>query len=239
MNQSKLPIPDFMFNKSLSLKAIDGPWVRARAAELVTPDNPVPDNQAALLEAVEVLQVRLGHNLVDDTPVMVFEPSNDEDPYIVGISIHQFTPRGNRKAKPASKLVTPTEPPRIQDTKQNTLREDFENMLFEMGGHPPSIVDRDDRDVYILPWVQEQWNGFKMYHYRFTSAGTDTHKGKYDRTLGRYVIGKINFNGSATFHAMPYRHQTKALAKEEANRLSMEHNCPFGVFRCLDIVDNR
>lgn len=231
MNQEPFVNPDFMFKEPLSLRAIDPVWVRKRAAELGLV-NGEPDINGALTEVADNLTVRMKNNALPDTPVMVYAPINEEDPYILGIAIHRITPRGIRK--PKEHVVK--EPPLETDKNPNALRDDFENMLFEEGDYPPSIVDRDGQDEYLLPWVNSQWMGFQMYHRRFTNAGSPEHKAKYNNALGRYVIGKIQLNGTVGFHHQPYRHKTKASALEEANRLVDDYNTPFAVFRCLDIV---
>jgi len=68
-------------------------------------------------------------------------------------------------------------------------------------------------------------------------AGKPTFKNRYNRTLGRYVIGKVGHQGKAIFTTAPYRHQTRAEAMQEANLLALELGEPFAVFRCLDIID--
>jgi hypothetical protein len=235
MTTQSLPPLDFLSPEPLSLKAIDQTWLNKRAAELANPETPdVPNIEGALLEALDQLYERIGTNAKDDVPALVFAPDNATDPYVVGISLDRRSGRERRGADRGPANPTPLMP----DTKENTLREDFENLLFESGSFDPGIVTRDGNGRYLVPWVNARWEGFQMYHSKLVVNSTGTFKNKYTRTLGRYVIGKVAVNGGVIFKQIPFRHQTKALALEEANRLSVDLGGAFAVFRCLDIIEN-
>lgn len=228
MTAQELTPVDFLSTEPLSLRAIDQAWVHKRASELGH-----ATTEGALLEAVEVLHERIGPNVKEDAAVMVFTPTNDTDPYIVAIPLTRLTTREKQQG-----LGMPPVAAR-PDRKECSLREEFENLLFEEGSFDPSVLKRDSRDKYVMQWVNARWEGFQMYHNKLTIAGTSGYKPKYAKTLGRYVISQVGPTGAVNFHNVPFRHQTKALAFEEANRLSTEHNRVFAVFRCMDIIDNR
>lgn len=236
MTQYTLAARDFAFNTPLSFKAIDNNWIRTRSAELAAVDGTEPDDAKALLEAVEVLVGRLGGNAIEDADVMVYAPATDTDPYVVGIPIHRITPRAGRTPKEVNEKLSPV--PYCETTKKETLRADFEDMLFEVGEHEISIIDRDSNGNYLLPWVAERWAGFQMYHKHFISIPVDNHKGKHNKTLAQYVVGKVNANGTVMFHNTPFRHSTRASATEEANRLSQQYQTAFAIFRCQDIIES-
>ena len=227
MTMQNKPELDFLSAEPLSLRAIDQAWIKKRAVELGR-----SDIQGALEEAVGVLYERIGPN-AKDAPAMVFTPGNDTDPYIVAIPLDHLT---NREKGQSKGMPPVAERP---DVKHSTLRDEFENLLFESGSFDPSILKLDAKGRYATPWVNARWEGFMMYHSKLTIAGTDNYKPKYAKTLGRYVIGKVAPTGAVLFHKVPFRHQTKALALEEANRLSTDFDGAFAVYRCLDIIDNR
>jgi hypothetical protein len=227
MTVQELTPVDFLSTEPLSLRAIDQAWVNKRTVELGQ-----PNVEAALLEAVEVLHERIGPNVKEDAPVMVYTPANDTDPYVVAIPLTRRTTRELQQGHGMPPVAA------RPDNKNCTLREEFENLLFEEGSFDPKVLDRDSRDKYVMQWVNARWEGFQMYHNKLTLAGTASYKPKYAKTLGRFIIGKVTQTGAVNIHNVPYRHQTKALAMEEANRLSTEHKGVFAVFRCLDIVDN-
>lgn len=234
MTKPELTPVDFLSTEPLSLRAIDQAWVNKRAAQLVNPVDPgMPNVEGALFEAVEVLYDRIGPNAKEDVCAMVFTPANDTDPYVVAIPLTHLTNREKQQG-----LGMPPVAAR-PDRKECSLREEFENLLFEEGSFDPKVLDRDSRDRYVMQWVNARWEGFQMYHNKLTIAGATNYKPKYAKTLGRYVISKVGPTGAVQFHNVPFRHQTKALAFEEANRLSTEYQGVFAVFRCLDIIDNR
>lgn len=226
MTTQTLPELEFLSKQAISLRAIDQEWIKTRALELG--DDPV----AALSEAVQTLYDRIGHNVKEDEEVMVFTPENDTDPYVVGIYLDQRTVRQKLAANNATRPA-----PAMLDSKENSMREDFENLLFEQCPCEPSVIQRDERGRYVVAWVNARWEGFLMYHNNISVIKQNKFQNKYVRTLGRYVIGKMALNGAVLFTKAPFRHQTKALAMEEANRLSTELGEVFAVFRCLDIVD--
>lgn len=234
LTKPELTPVDFLSTEPLSLRAIDQAWVKKRAAQLTNAIDPgMPNIEGALFEAVEVLYDRIGPNAKEDVCAMLFTPANDTDPYIVAIPLAYRTTREKQQG-----LGTPPAPLR-PDTKNLTLRDEFENLLFEEGSFDPKVLDRDSRGKYVTQWVNARWEGFQMYHNKLTIASSDSYSPKYAKTLGRYVLGKVGAAGVAIFTKAPYRHQTKALALEEANRLSALFGEPFALFRCLDIIDNR
>lgn len=218
----------FLSPEPFSLRAIDQTWVNHRAAQLGSPEE--PDISGALTEVAQTLYERIGDNVKDEGEPVVFMPGNETDPYVIGIPLDQRRARLKREGKAPPVALVP-------DNKEMSLREEFEDLLFQEGSFDPSILDRADNDRYVVPWVNARWEGFQMYHRRLTLVSTDKFKAKYNRTLGRYVLGKVAINGSVLFTKTPFRHQTKAQALEEANRLSTEFSAPFALFRCLDIVD--
>jgi hypothetical protein len=122
-------------------------------------------------------------------------------------------------------------------SSDSNLQAEFENLLHEDVLLDPKDLAKDERGHYIVQWVAERWKGFLMYQRKLVIVAANKAKPSYGKTLGRYVIGRVATNGVAVFTKAPYRHATKAQAIEEANRLSAEFNSPFGVFRCLDIID--
>mgnify|MGYP003407734786 CR=1 FL=1 len=227
MTMQNKPELDFLATEPLSLRAIDQTWIKNRAVELGC-----SDIQGALEEAVGVLYERIGPN-AKDAPAMVFTPGNDTDPYIVAIPLDHLT---NRERGQSKGMPPVAERP---DVKHSTLRDEFENLLFESGSFDPSITKVDDKGRYVVLWVRARWEGFQMYHTKLTIESSDSYKPKYAKTLGRYVIGKVAPTGAVLFHKVPFRHQTKALALEEANRLSADFDGAFAIYRCLDIIDVR
>ena len=222
---------DFLSTQQLSIRAIDQAWVSKRATELPNALLPgMPNVAGALFEAVEVLYDRIGPNAQEDVCAMVYTPNNDTDPYIVAIPLAHLT---NRERQRGTGMPPVAARP---DNKDSTLQEEFENLLFEEGSFDPSIVNKDARGKYTTPWVNARWEGFQMYHKRLTVAGTRNFQPKFKKVLGRFVIGKLTSAGAVNFHNVPYRHQTKALALEEANRLATEYGGSFAIFRCLDII---
>lgn len=225
----------FLHPKAWSMKAIDQKWLDQRAMELADPITGVPDITAALNEVVETLSARIGKNIGSSEQAVVYVPGNETDPYVVGIELRKNTKRGPRAgAKPPYEgAMTVIE---MADPRESCLRDDFEDLLFQEDAYLPSIIDRDPQDRYILDWVNERWAGFQMYEQRLVAHNSDHYNGKYAKTLGRYVVGHLATNGAVIFKTMPFRHQTKASAMEEANRQAGVLGGGFAVYRCLDII---
>lgn len=227
----------FLHAKCWSMKAIDQNWINQRSNELADPITGTPDISAALGEVVEALVGRIGNNIGSSEEAVIYVPGNETDPYVVGIELRKNTKRGPRAgAKPPyEEAMTVLE---MQDPKESCLRDDFEDLLFQEDAYLPSIIDRDPQGRYILDWVNERWAGFQMYEQRLVAHNSDYYDGKYCKTLGRYVVGRMANNGAVVFRTMPFRHQTKALAMEEANRQTETLGGAFAVYRCLDIIHN-
>lgn len=226
---------EFLSKDALSIRAIDNAWVRERAWELSGDKGPDMSHiQEVLTEVVQALYERLGHNAADDMPAMLFFPSNELDPYIVGLHINHRT-NYQKRLMASIEANIPHIPTKV--SAETSLREDFENLLFEEGAVNPNDLDVDENNRYIKKWVKARWEGFMMYHNNNTAVKSASFKNKYNNTLSRYVIGKVTEAGKVVFTAAPYRHKTKALAMEEANRLAAQFIAPFAVFRCLDIIE--
>lgn len=237
MNTENVPLP-FLHRDPLSLRAIDPVWVTNRAAEIAAERGLTePDIQSALLEAIDTLCQRAAWNYREDTDVLVYEPSEESHPYLIAVPLAHNTGRHRRLREAGTQPPPP--PPVNADSKQSSLKEEFENVIFEKETDLfPSDLDTDTNGVYINERVRTLWEGFKLYHHKLTAVSSERYKTNYNKALGRYVVAKIGNNGVAIFTKTPYRHHTKALAMEEANRLSAHYGGVFGVFRCLDIVEN-
>lgn len=228
---------EFLSQVPLSLRAVDQAWVNERAAQIPNEAFPgEPNVEAALAEVVERLHQRLGQNVKEDTPGFVYTPDNDTDPYVVCVPLDKLS-RGQRLERNRIHREPDNTPSRLTDTSESNLRKEFENLLFQDLLLEEKVLEQDHLGRYITPWVNARWEGFQMYHRHLTVAGKPAFKNRYNRTLGRYVIGKIGHQGKAIFTTAPFRHQTKAEAMQEANRLAVELGEPFAVFRCLDIID--
>lgn len=218
----------FLLEGAYSLRPIDQVWLRKRAAEL-NPEE--PDLQRALEEAVETLRDNLGHNLDEDAEMLLYSSDSNTDPYIVALPI-------KKRRNPGDQVRNVTPPvAKRPDLKESSIQLEFENILFESNEEfGLNDLEKNDMDEYVNNDVRQRWEGFKLYHEKLTIEATPHFKKEYHKSLGRYVVGKITRNGTSLFIKTPFRHQTKALAMEEACRLSGEHNEAFGIFRCLDIV---
>ena len=241
MTTETQPTLDFLSELPLSLRAIDQNWVNQRAVELVAAaesNAPIEVSEARyqiLEEIVERLGERLGSNLRDDALALLFSPSNETDPYVVGLPIDG---RSSHQKRIERAKETPRPAPPQVSLDYRTVRADFEDGLFQTGEYELSVLDKDEDGNYLEQWVTDRWKGFQMFYNQMVIANSGKFKNKYSKTLGRYVVGKIANNGAALFVRAPFRHETKAGAFQEANNLSTEHASPFGVFRCLDIIDN-
>lgn len=223
---------EFFHHEPLSLRAISREWVINRALELGR-GSTEPDIRGALAEAVELITARTAWNLAEGRDVLVYEPDGEGDPYVVAIPLNSF---GRGGGKP--RLDPPaTQTPKIPDTKRRNIVDDFEDIVFEMDFElTPSDLDRDQNGRYINAHVRALFTGFKMYHDKLTMARSEQFRINYNKTLGRYVLAKVGNNGIAIFTKAPFRHLSKAMAIEEANRLSEQLDEAVGIFRCLDII---
>lgn len=222
----------FFHQEPLSLRPVSREWVNNRAREL----NPTePDIHGALTEAVERLLPRAAWNLAENGSVVVYVPDGENDPYVVGIPLKKHSRNTRHKLTPPSNVIEP----RFVDARRGNLVDDFENVVFEMDFDlTPKDLDRDNNGRYINAHVRALFDGFKMYHDNLTMARSEKFRDSYNRTLGRYVLATVANNGVAVFSKSPFRHLSKAVAIEEANRLSEQLAKPVGVFRCLDIIVN-
>lgn len=227
---------DFLFPTPLSLRAISQNWVNTRAKQIPNEQQPgEPNVQAALDEAVDRILERIGHNLNEEKPGTIYAPDNDTDPYIVCIPLNNLTGRLKRSHVGLEKGVLPTQ---IKpDVVESTLQDEFEDLLFQDLMLEQKVLDKDEQGKYKTSWVNARWEGFQMYHRHLTIAGKPAFKNRYNRTLGRYVVGQVGHQGKVVFTRVPFRHPTRASAMEEANRVAAEQQQPFAVFRCLDIID--
>jgi hypothetical protein len=140
-----------------------------------------------------------------------------------------------RKELAASKPAETTE---VRFSDRSSLREDFESLLLEtIEDMSPNRLERKENGDYYDKRILGMWKGFTLYHRGCSVAKRTTLPPRYHCTLGRYVVAKIDNSGSAFFTKLPFRHSTKVQAIEEASRLNLEFNAPFGIFRCLDIID--
>ena len=231
----KEPDMNFLSPMPFSLKAISQEWVNKRAGELVNGVDPgQPNVEGALYEAAQVLFERAGANASDDECAILYTPSNDKDPYIIGIPLDQRPLRSKRK----SRILAGYKPILPKPTPETSIRLDFENLMFEtVDGFNISDLDCNEEGEYKNPITQSYWKGFCMYHNKLTIVSNGAFKPKYSKTLGVYVVARVATNGTAVFTQSPFRHYTKAGALEEANRLTATHGSPFAIFRCLDIID--
>lgn len=216
--------PNFFHPQAYSVRTIDPQWVSKRTEEL-------GDEQAALNEVLEQLMVRVDQNYDESRDPLVYMPDGEGEPYILAIPICNVPVRKRPKAETPVRKHQPN-----PDNKRSSLRDDFEQLVFEIY---PTLNKSDlakENDIYINPLVKASWEGFKLHHSRLTEANSHTYRDNYNKTLGRYVIGKINQAGVALFNHAPYRHLTLTAATEEAKRLTAEKNEAFGIFRCLDII---
>lgn len=228
---------NFPFNpeQHYALRIIDSGWVEKRALELAkVVGSEHPDTQAALEEAVEMLQERTANNLDDGKDTLLYLPGEDGDPFLVALPILRET-RTVRRSPPDSKAHLPPHP---KAEWSLTCRDQFEDVLFEGDFDvTPSSLDKNEAGDYLDPNVQLMWKGFNLYHEKMTSINNEAYKKRYDKTLGTFVVAKVaKPSGGALFVHSPYRHRLKADAMAEANRLGGIKGETFAIFRCLDVV---
>lgn len=229
--------PDLPFfnEKEYSLKAISQTWLNMRCGELGG------DLQGAFQEVLDGLVDRLGNNVEQEGECRIYFPDNETDPYVFAIPLDRRSEFLRSKAKAQARVqhLMPLQTvEQVAENKTTTVKEDFENLLFEENdGYDHRLLNTDEQGNYTDPKTRNRWEGFLMYHQNFTILGKDHYKNKYGKTLGKYVVARLAKNGIAIFTAAPYRHQTKADAVEKANALSKEFMAPFSVFRCMDIYD--
>jgi hypothetical protein len=224
---------DFFHEQGYSLRAISPEWIDNRAKELAVENGlSEPDAEGALNEVLDRLLERTGRNFNDSLNPVVYISEDPKDPYILAIPLHNVSTAKKPKADAPKMQFAPN-----PNTKRSSLRTEFEDVVFEIEpGLTKSDLARDFNDNYLNARVNALWDGFRLYHNKFTKANDITYRENYNKTLGRYVIAKVGNNGVALFNRAPFRHLTMALAMSEAGRLAAEFNDGFAVFRCIDIV---
>lgn len=218
---------------SYSIRAVSLSTVLRVIDEL--PDNGKRTIDDALEFICDKLVTRVAYNAHESLGPLVYFPSKAEDPFIFAIPLNQKKTISNNTLTPGKEPLPIV--PKIKDTLRSNTNKEFEDVLFNTPGKAFSItdLDKESNGEYINKEVQAIWIGFCLYHNELTK-GVVKSKERYEKTLGRYVIGKVNKRGIANFVTAPFRHQTRQLAFEEAARLSEAHNGAFGVFRCMAIV---
>lgn len=227
--------PDnFLCQRPFSIRVVDQDWVNARAAEIAKTNGVAePDVQSALMEVVDRVEQRAAWNYDQEKPILVYAPSGDQDPYVVAVPLVRHRNKNHVRTTPAANH----NPGAVHAEAAQTLKEEFENLIFEREqGLDPADLAVDDRGHYVNRYVAALYEGFRMYHGKLVSLKGANFRENYEKSLGRYVIAKVNNAGVSLFVPAPFRHRTKALAMEEANRLATNTSHAFGVFRCLDIV---
>lgn len=205
--------------ENVAFRAVSANYVMGLAQKLSK--NSLPDLKAALEEIVEVISERLGNNLAEGE-VVIYYPSTSKDPYVFGIPVN---PRG---AKTKGSKEPPKEPTTFFNTTTD-LQADFESIMLEND----SCIKKHANGKYLNPIVNAKWEGFRLYHTKLGS-GLKRQQGKL---LGRYVVSRVTPQGAAIFHEIPFRHATRELATVEANRLASTYGSGFGIFRCIEIVN--
>lgn len=226
----KMQTTELITLEGIGYRAVASDYVMKRAYALS--DTSFPDLPAALKEIAETISERFGANLIEGE-VTVYYPTSSKDPYVFGIPCTKNTKKKVNQVNKEDPLAIIKSRPFRPEVKGNTLQQDFEDALFEDKARPISATNKTPDGIYTNPIIQAQWEGFKLYHSKFDK---DLSK-RQDKTLGRYVIGKVIVSGQVKFHELPFRHPTKATAMEEANRLANTYGGGFGVFRCIEIVN--
>lgn len=226
MKQKDPRDPDNFFHPDpYSIRAICPDWINTRAQSL-DPENGV---QLALEEVFETLAARVDQNRDHDRSPVVYPPDAPGDPYVMMIPVL----RPNKKISDAAPPPLPAPAP---SNRVSTVREDFEDLIFEI---EPALnkedLARDEKGVYTNAVVNAHWRGFFMYHLKMTQTSSATFKDVMNKTLGRYVLAKVGKNGVALFNRAPYRFPSFKLAHEAALGLIAEKNEAYGIFRCLDV----
>ena len=226
---------NFFHPQPFSLRAICPEWVKARC-DVIAQNTDFCSEELVLQEALEEvmnqLVTRTGPNHDDTRAPLVYLPDGPGEPYVMMIPI-RGVPQSKR---PKADIPSPKFAPN-PNNKRSSLRLEFEDTVFEIEpGLNKSDLAKDVNGNYVNARVRGLWDGFKMYHNKFTQAKSPDFRDNYNKTLGRYVIAKIGTNGVALFNRAPYRHMTMGQATEEATRLADEHKEGFAIFRCMDIV---
>jgi len=235
MSNDNKGTPDFFHPAAYSLRAIDPEWVDKRSKEIaVATGSATPEDciQEALEEVLTQLAERTGHNFDDQGEPFVYTPDVPGQPYVMLVPLKVLT----SSKRPKADIPQPKHAPN-PNNKRSNLRLDFEATVFEIEpGLNKSDLAKDGQGRYYNARMQALWDGFQMYHNRFTTVKSPTFRVNYQKALGRYVIAKIGPNGVPLFNRAPFRHMTIVDATTEALRLADEHQDGFAIFRCMDIV---
>lgn len=217
----------------LSLHQVDATWVKQRAQELSDArGHKRPDIKGALSEVVDKFVDQAGDNLDETRTLALYQPSTDDDPYIVAVPVKDTAPALVKVTTPVPEAI----PFRLHE-QPKTIQEDFENVLFETEvGATPAELEKDVNGRYVNSRIRLLWFGFNLYHQKMTQARRAEFREPYHKPLGSYVVCKVYENGGTVFTRVPTRYKTKAQAFEEAHRLKEEQGEAWGIWRCIDII---
>lgn len=227
MTIKRAPLP-YIAEDLYIIRALCPIWITERTAERGD-----ETEDGAIQEAVEMLMDHLGDQVLQEGDVAVHYPLKEGDPYVV--TLVKDT-RNSYERRRDEYIANPVKVPHIP--VQNNLMEEFENLLYTLPeGAGPDALRKDTNGKYMNPRTIGLWRGFQLYHYKLTIAFRPNTPTKFNRSLGRYILGTLSRNGSPVVMKSPYTHTTQAGAFEEAHRVSMEQQKAVAVFRCLDVVE--
>lgn len=212
----------------VSLRAVDAAWVADRAtATGVTPLEVIQEVANGLVE-------RLNHNMDATRDVLLYSPENEDGPYILALPLKwesSKTKKQSAEAKPLPKSFINS------DADNNKIVKEFETLIRKKyPGLDDFVFVRNQLGIYLDPKIKDLWDGFWLYHESQTTVSDTVNKKMYEKSLGRFILGKIVASGSVMFPTAPYRHATRQGATEEALRLSGTYGCSFAIYRAVDVV---
>lgn len=227
MTIKRTPVP-YVVEDTYVIRPLCPIWITERMAER----NEATED-GAIQEAVEMLLEHLGDQVLGDGEIAVHFPNKEGDPYVV---VMVKDKRNDYERRRDDYIADPVKIHQIP--VQNNLMEEFEDLIYTLPeGAGPDALRKDANGRYLNPKTIGAWRGFQMYHYNLTIAARANTPSKFNRCLGRYILGTLSRNGSPVVMKSPYTHTTKASAMEEANRISIDQGKAVAVFRCLDVIE--
>ena len=221
-------LDNFLPKAPVSVRAIDSAWVAERAAkDKVT-------EQEVISEIAEHLATRLNHTMDETRDVLLYSPENKGDPYILALPLKLEAPKEKRfinegKLPPKSFIKSELDNDKITAEFERLIKKKYPNLN-------DFVFIKDSLGVYLDPTIKDYWEGFLLYHDSQTTVCDTVNKKIYEKSIGRFIIGKIVPSGAVLFNKAPYRHATRASATEEALRLSNAYDCSFVVYRAIGVV---
>lgn len=221
-------LDNFLPTAPVSVRAIDSSWAEKRAtmSGLTT--------QEVIAEIADHLVTRLDHNLDESRNVLLYLPENKGDPYILALPLKLEATKEKRFIS-EGKL-----PPKAfikSELDNDKIRNEFETLVKKKYPQLNEFVFiKDSLGNYLATSIKSQWEGFWLYHESQTTVCDTVNKKMYEKSVGRFIIGKIAPSGAVLFNKAPYRHPTRMSATEEALRLSNNYDSSFVIYRAIGVV---